>query len=81
MESVKTVQSVHDSPNPVAKITGASPGRGLLVLEPIQNPPTIDLKAAIIQNANSKTNIAEVPSSPPKSKKIDTEAEDESKRE
>lgn len=64
MESVKTVQSVHNSPNPVAKIARASP-RVPLVLEPIQNPPTIDIKTAIINNTNSKTNLAEVLVSPP----------------
>ena len=51
-ESLKTVESVHNSPQKTGTIKGITEGspRRPLVLEPIQNPPTVEATA-------SKTNL------------------------
>ena len=57
-ESLKTVESVHHSPNKQVRgsLTGGSPARPL-ILEPIQNPPTLESKP---DSSLAKTKVVEV---------------------
>lgn len=62
--SLKTVQSLHDSPEKAQlgnKLASGSP-RPPLVLEPIQNPPTIDTKPV---HTVSKGKLDQAPATPP----------------